>query len=413
MRPVGLPKGYGGQAYDAARLTATFIEEWKRPFTMGAIFAVKMVLSRPETAPTSLIVIFLSHTIPRLTNDMRGDFGKIRMRQWLIALALAAVAITASAAQTQLSGAGGTAIYPVLANWAEQYHQLTGVAVNYQPIGSGGGIQQIEVGTVAFANSDMPLPSAELRAHKLIQFPALIIGITPVVDIPGIQPGGITLSGPVLADIYLGKVRYWDDTRIAALNPGVHLPHMAIITVHRSDGSGTTFNFTNYLSKVSAVWREQIGADTAVAWPNGVGGKGNAGVASFVKQIRGSIGYVEYAFTQETHLTWVRMINHESRVVSPSLQAFTAAVRSADFSHTQDFNLTLSDEPGADAWPITATTYILMRTDAARADNQAVLEFCRWFLNHGQEQARQLDYVPMPAATVSLIERYWEKELGQ
>lgn len=317
-----------------------------------------------------------------------------------------------SAAETQFSGAGGTAIYPVLANWAAEYHELTGIAVNYQPIGSGGGIQQIEKGTVAFANSDMPLASATLRAHHLIQFPALIIGITPVVDIPGIPAGALTLNGPLLADIYLGKIRYWDDPAIAALNPGTHLPHLAVITVHRSDGSGTTFNFTNYLSKVSPAWQKRVGADTAVAWPNGVGGKGNAGVASFVQQIRGSIGYVEFAFTQEAHLAWVRMVNRAGRTVSPSLDTFTAAAASADFAAAPDFNLTLNDEPGANAWPITATTYMLMRSDFNRSDNLAVLDFCRWFLQHGQDRARQLNYVPMPAAVVKLIERYWNRELS-
>lgn len=330
----------------------------------------------------------------------------------LLAAGLVLALGTSSAAETQLSGAGGTAIYPVLANWAAQYHGLTGIAVNYQPIGSGGGIQQIEVGTVAFANSDMPLPSTTLRAQHLIQFPALIIGITPVVNIPGIKPGEISLSGPLLAEIYLGDIRYWDDPRIQALNPGVPLPHMAIITVHRSDGSGTTFNFTNYLSKVSLAWREKIGADTAVSWPNGVGGKGNAGVASFVKQIRGSLGYVEYAFTLETNLTWTRMLNRDGRTVSPSLVAFAAATQHADFAKAPDFNVTLTDEPGAATWPITATTYILMRNNYARADNRAVIDFCRWFLNYGQEQAERLNYVPLPAATVQLIEAYWQKELG-
>ncbi|MGA9851798.1 MAG: phosphate ABC transporter substrate-binding protein PstS [Gammaproteobacteria bacterium] len=335
-----------------------------------------------------------------------------RARQLLAAASLAVMAVTACAAETQLAGAGGTAIYPVLANWAAQYHDLTGVAVNYQPIGSGGGIQQIEVKTVAFANSDMPLASATLRANHLIQFPALIIGITPVVDIPGIKAGEIILSGSLLADIYLGEITYWDDPRIVALNPGLLLPHLRIITVHRSDGSGTTFNFTNYLSKVSPVWREKVGAGTAVSWPNGVGGKGNAGVASFVKQIRGSIGYVEYAFTQETRLTWTRMLNRDGKTISPNLESFAAAAQHAGFAKTTDFNLTLTNEPGADTWPITATTYILMRSDYPRADNQAVIEFCRWFLSHGQEQARRLNYVPLPAATVEIIVRYWQKELG-
>lgn len=332
--------------------------------------------------------------------------------QLLMAVGLALAVGTSNAAETQLAAAGGTAIYPVLANWAAQYHALTGVAVNYQPIGSGGGIQQIEVGTVTFANSDMPLSSAALRAHRLIQFPALIIGITPVVNIPGIRAGELALNGAVLADIYLGTIRYWDDPRITALNPGVPLPHMNIITVHRSDGSGTTFNFTNYLSKASSFWREKIGASTAVSWPDGVGGKGNAGVASFVQQIRGSIGYVEYAFAQETHLTWTRMTNRDGKIISPNLDTFAAAALHADFGKAKDFDLTLTDEPGADTWPITATTYILMRRDYPRADNQAVVEFCRWFLKHGQKQARQLNYVPLPAATVTHVEQYWKKELS-
>lgn len=332
--------------------------------------------------------------------------------RYLILVGLLLTAPLVSAAVTQLSGAGGTAIYPVLANWAAQYYKLTGVAVNYQPIGSGGGIQQIEKGTVTFANSDMPLPPATLHAHRLIQFPALIIGITPVVNIPGLHAGEITLSGALLADIYLGKIRDWDDPAIVALNPGVRLPHRSIVTVHRSDGSGTTFNFTSYLSKVSMAWRNKVGASTAVSWPNGVGGKGNAGVASFVQQIRGSIGYVEYAFTQEARLTWVRMINRDGKTVSPNLAAFAAAAQGADFATAQDFDLTLNDEPGAGTWPITATTYMLMRRDYGRGDNQAVLKFCRWFLNHGQERARQLNYVPMPVDTVKLIERYWKRELG-
>ncbi|MGH8278135.1 MAG: phosphate ABC transporter substrate-binding protein PstS [Gammaproteobacteria bacterium] len=330
---------------------------------------------------------------------------------WIL-LATAGVTLPALAAgDVQIAGAGGTAIYPVLANWAAEYHELTGIAVNYQPIGSGGGIQQIEQGTVAFANTDMPLTPAALRAHDLIQFPALIIGITPVVNLPGLRPGELVLDGALLAGIYLGKIRYWDNPAIAVLNPGLHLPHQAIVTVHRSDGSGTTFNFTNYLSRVSPAWRAQVGADTAVAWPNGVGGKGNAGVASFVQQIRGSIGYVEYAFTQEAALTWVRLRNRAGQSVAPNLATFAAAARGADFAGAQDFNLTLNDELGADAWPITATTYMLMRRDYDSASNRRVLDFCRWFFAHGQERARQLNYVPVPAAVVKLIENYWRREL--
>lgn len=334
------------------------------------------------------------------------------MKRMGMAAILSAVAVSPVwAAGKLLNGAGGTAIYPVLTQWATRYHQQTGIAVNYQAIGSGGGIQQIENKTVDFANSDKPLTPDVLRRQNLAQFPAVIIGITPVVNLPGIKPGEMLLNGPVLADIYLGKITRWNDPRIAALNPGLKLPDMAISTVHRSDGSGTTFNFTNYLSKVSPEWRTKVGSDTSVSWPNGVGGKGNAGVANFVQQIRGAIGYVEYAYTIQAHMTYTRMINRDGKALEPNLATFQAASANADFGKVKDFYLILTNQPGARSWPITAATYILMRKDYSRAQNEPVVQFCKWFLTKGQGQAEKLDYVPLPPRTVRLIEVYWKKSL--
>lgn len=311
-----------------------------------------------------------------------------------------------------ISAAGGTAIYPVMAKWAAGYQQKTGTAVNYQAIGSGGGIAQIRAKTVAFANSDMPLKPEELSKDNLIQFPAVIIGITPVVNLPGVKPGQVVFNGKVLSDIYLGKITKWDDAAIKALNPGLKLPNMAITVVHRSDGSGTTFNFTNYLSKVSPEWKEKVGDNTSVAWPVGVGGKGNAGVAAYVQRIRGAIGYVEFAYATQNHMNYTRMLNAAGKTVEPDFATFQAAAANADFGKVKDFYLILTDQPGAQSWPITAGTYILMRKDAAKAENEKVLHFVGWFLKDGQADAKALDYVPLPEKTVGQIEAYWKKELG-
>ena len=329
-----------------------------------------------------------------------------------LAVVATAAAGTAALAGETLNGAGGTAIYPVLAKWAVSYQKQTGVSVNYQAIGSGGGIRQITHKTVPFANSDMPLTPAKLAAQGLVQFPAVIIGITPVVHLPGVNAGQLFLDGPTLADIYLGTITRWNDARIEKLNPKVKLPATRITVVHRADGSGTTFNFTNYLSKVSPAWRSKVGSNTAVQWPVGIGGKGNAGVASYVQQVKGAIGYVEYAYTLKTHLTYTRMVNQAGHQVTPEMKSFQAAAANADFTKTQDFYLILTDQPGAESWPITAATYILMRKDTAKAENQKVLHFCKLFLTHGQRQAEKLDYVPLPKKTVAQIEHYWKGELG-
>ncbi|HWA23533.1 MAG TPA: phosphate ABC transporter substrate-binding protein PstS, partial [Caulobacterales bacterium] len=322
-----------------------------------------------------------------------------------------AVAAT-DAAAANLNGAGGTAIYPVLSVWAQKYHDMNGSQVNYQAIGSGGGIKQIQSKTVDFANSDKPLTHDDLTKNNLVQFPQVVISITPVVHLPGIQPGQLLLDGKTLADIYLGHVTKWNDPAIKKLNPKVALPNMAILTVHRSDGSGTTFNFTNYLGKVSAEWKSKVGSDTSVNWPNGVGGKGNAGVAGTVQQTVGSIGYVEYAYAMQNRLVYTDMINHDGKRVKPTMGAFQSAAANADFSNVQDFYLILTDQPGAASWPITAATYMLMRKDYPAAKNKEVLKFLDWALKDGQADAEKLDYVPFPDSVVKQIEASWTAQLG-
>jgi phosphate transport system substrate-binding protein len=328
-----------------------------------------------------------------------------------VALMIAAVAAT-DAAAANLNGAGGTAIYPVLSVWAQKYHDMNGSQVNYQAIGSGGGIKQIQSKTVDFANSDKPLTHDDLTKNNLVQFPQVVISITPVVHLPGIQPGQLLLDGKTLADIYLGHVTKWNDPAIKKLNPKVALPNMAILTVHRSDGSGTTFNFTNYLGKVSAEWKSKVGSDTSVNWPNGVGGKGNAGVAGTVQQTVGSIGYVEYAYAMQNRLVYTDMINHDGKRVKPTMGAFQSAAANADFSNVQDFYLILTDQPGAASWPITAATYMLMRKDYPAAKNKEVLKFLDWALKDGQADAEKLDYVPFPDSVVKQIEASWTAQLG-
>ncbi|HVZ92051.1 MAG TPA: phosphate ABC transporter substrate-binding protein PstS [Rhizomicrobium sp.] len=328
-----------------------------------------------------------------------------------VAMMIAAAAAT-NAAAANLNGAGGTAIYPVLSVWAQKYHEMNGSQVNYQAIGSGGGIKQIESKTVDFANSDKPLTHEDLTKNNLVQFPQVVISITPVVHLPGIQPGQLLLDGKTLADIYLGHVTKWNDPAIKKLNPKVALPNMAILTVHRSDGSGTTFNFTNYLGKVSAEWKSKVGSDTSVNWPNGVGGKGNAGVAGTVQQTVGSIGYVEYAYAMQNRLVYADMINHDGKRVKPTMGAFQSAAANADFSNVQDFYLILTDQPGAASWPITAATYMLMRKDYPAAKNKEVLKFLDWALKGGQADAEKLDYVPFPDSVVKQIEASWTAQLG-
>jgi phosphate transport system substrate-binding protein len=336
------------------------------------------------------------------------------MRTHLVA-AVAAAALSFAATHAHaanLTGAGGTAIYPVLSKWAAQYSKETGDDINYQAIGSGGGIKQIESKTVLFANTDMPLKPEDVAKNGLVQFPQVIISITPVVHLAGIKPGELVFDGPTLANVYLGNIKEWDDPAIKKLNPSVKLPHQAITTVHRSDGSGTTFNFTNYLSKVSDEWKSKVGDDTSVNWPNGVGGKGNAGVASYVQQIDGAIGYVEYAYVIENKMVYTDMVNKAGKHLAPTMGAFQAAAANADFTKVKDFYLILTDQPGDKSWPITAATYMLLRKDSPADQNHLALKFLDWALKKGQAQSKALDYVPLPDDVIKQIEAHWHTELG-
>ena len=334
----------------------------------------------------------------------------MKMRNALMTAA-ALVCLTAGAQAASLTGAGGTAIYPVLQLWAAKYAKMTGDQINYQAIGSGGGIKQIEAKTIDFANSDKPLLHDEIAKNNLVQFPQVVISIVPIVNLPGIKPGEMVLNGAVLSKIYLGQITKWNDPAIKALNPKVNLPGLSIASVHRSDGSGTTFNFTNYLGKVNPEWQSKIGADTAVEWPGGVGGKGNDGVAASVQQIAGSIGYVEYAYAKQSKLVYTDLVNAAGKRVQPTMEAFQSAASHADFSKVQDFYEILTNQPGEQSWPITAATYMLMRTDTPADKNKAILKFLDYALHAGAEDAKSLDYVPFPDATVKQIEASWASTL--
>ena len=308
---------------------------------------------------------------------------------------------------TTITGAGSTFVYPVLSAWASDYSKQTGTNVNYQSIGSGGGITQVKAATVDFGASDQPLASDELAQGRLAQFPIVIGGIVPVVNIGGVQSGKLHLTGPVLADIFAGKIKKWTDPAIVKANPGMTLPNADIAVVHRSDGSGTTFNFTHYLGQVSPAWKSGTGEGKTVSWPVGVGGKGNEGVAGYVKQIPNSIGYVEYAYALQGKMTYASLENAAGNVVAPSADTFSNAAASADWANASDFNLVMTNAPGANAWPITATTFVLMPTNPAKpANSKAALDFFRYALEHGQDQANKLDYVPLPANLVGQIESY-------
>jgi len=311
-----------------------------------------------------------------------------------------------------LIGAGATFPYPLYTKWAESYDKQTGVSFNYQPIGSGGGLKQIQNGTVDFGASDKPLSMAELKASDLVQFPTVVGGVVPVVNIAGITSGQVKLSGTVLADIYLGKIKKWNDPKITALNPGVTLPDSMITVVHRSDGSGTTFLFTDYLSKVSEGWKKQVGSDTAVSWPAGIGGKGNEGVASYVQRVKGSIGYVEYAFAQQNNLAYLQMINDSGQAVLPSLKTFEAASANANWKTDTQFAEILTNQPGANSWPIAGATFILMkRIQPDPEKGRVVLNFFAWGYQDGKALATEMDYVPLPAPVVALVQKFWKENI--
>jgi len=331
--------------------------------------------------------------------------------------AFSAEASTAAASgervSTDVSGAGASFIFPLVSKWSADYNAATGAKINYQSIGSGGGIAQIKAGTVDFGSSDKPLSSEELAQAGLGQFPSAIGGVVPVVNLEGLAPGQLKLTGPVLADIFLGKIGNWNDPAIAALNAGTTLPDGKISIVHRSDGSGTTFNFSNYLSKLSPAWKAQVGEGTSLQWPSGVGGKGNEGVASYVQQIKGSIGYVELAYALQNGMPYASLQNAAGNFVQPSEESFAAAAATADWASASDFDLVITNAPGADAWPITATNFMLMHKqpkDPARS--KAALDFFRWAFENGKAQASELHYVPLPAELVQQIEAYWAAEFN-
>ncbi len=318
------------------------------------------------------------------------------------------VTLASNAFAADITGAGASFPAPIYAKWADAYQKATGNRLNYQSIGSGGGIKQITAKTVDFGASDMPLKPADLDKDGMLQFPTVIGGVVPVMNLPGIKPGEVKLTGPVLADIYLGKITKWNDPALAALNPTLKLPEQEIGVVRRADGSGTTFIFTNYLSKVSEDWKAKVGEGTAVQWPLGLGGKGNEGVSAFVQRLPGSIGYVEFAYAKQNKLTHAQMKNKDGQFVEPDDSTFKAAAAGADWSH--QFYEILTDQPGKASWPLSGATFILMhKTQDKPTQGTEVLKFFDWAYGHGGEMAASLDYVPLPEATVKQIRASWSQ----
>lgn len=325
----------------------------------------------------------------------------------IIGMAMGLVIATAALA-ADITGAGATFPYPLYTKWADDYKAKTGIGLNYQSIGSGAGIKQIKAKTVTFGATDKPLTETELNEAGLVQWPQIIGGIVPIVNIKGVAPGQLVLSGDVIAKIYLKQIVTWDDPAIKALNPGVALPHQAISPVYRSDGSGTTYNFTDYLGKVNSDWNKFVGTNTNVEWAAGIGAKGNDGVSSVVKMTDGSIGYVEYAYAKQNSLTHTRMINKEGKTVSPEIKTFQAAAANADWAGTPGFAVILTNQSGADAWPITAASFILVyKVPQDKAATSAVIDFFRYSFANGDASAEQLDYVPLPDSVVALVEKLW------
>ncbi|AKJ68714.1 phosphate ABC transporter substrate-binding protein [Pandoraea thiooxydans] len=327
------------------------------------------------------------------------------------AAGLAGLVIAGSAFAADITGAGSTFAAPIYTKWADAYQKATSNKVNYQGIGSSGGIKQIISKTVDFAGSDAPLTDEQLAKDGLFQFPTVIGGILPVVNLKGVKPGEMVLSGPVLADIYLGKIKKWNDPAIQALNPKVKLPDQAIVLVRRADGSGTTFIFSNYLSKVSPTWKSEVGVGTSLKWPaTSAGGNGNPGVAAFVQRLPGAIGYVESAYVQQNHMTYTAMKNTSGSVVEPKEETFKAAAAGADWS--KSFYQILTDEPGKNAWPIVGATFVLLHTKQDKPVQGAeVLKFFDWSFKNGLKMASDLDYIPLPESVINQIRQAWKKSI--
>jgi phosphate transport system substrate-binding protein len=339
-------------------------------------------------------------------------FHSFALAGLMAAASLLPAAALSPAAAIDISGAGATFPYPIYAKWADAYKKETGVGLNYQSIGSGGGIKQIQNKTVTFGASDMPLKPEQLSKDGLIQFPTVIGGAVPVANLEGIKPGELKLDGATLARIYLGEIKTWNDPAIQKLNPSAKLPSQAVVVVHRSDGSGTTFIWTDYLSKVSPEWKSKVGENTSVEWPVGIGAKGNEGVANNVQNTKGSIGYVEYAYAKQNKLTTISMINKDGKAVEPSSAAFQAAAASAKWDKGDGFYVILTDEPGAGSWPIAGATFILIHKqpqDPAAASE--ALKFFAWAYAKGDKMAEDLDYVPLPKNVVTEIEKVWVSEI--
>jgi phosphate transport system substrate-binding protein len=336
---------------------------------------------------------------------------KMSIRLATIAAA-AALSLAAIAAATDISGAGATFPYPIYAKWADAYKKLTGVGLNYQSIGSGGGIKQIKAKTVTFGASDMPLKPEDLKAADLLQFPMIIGGVVPVVNIKGIQPGQLHLDGATVASIYMGDITQWDDAQIKRLNPKLALPSTAIAPVYRSDGSGTNFLFSEYLSKANPKFKSSIGANTSVQWPTGIGAKGNEGVANMTTQTDGAIGYVEYAYAKQNKMAYTLLTNKAGTAVAPSAESFQAAAANADWAHADSFYLILTDQAGAKSWPITGASFILVykHPDDPAAVNEA-LKFFAWAYKDGASMAAELDYVPLPPALIAQVKKTWATEI--
>jgi phosphate transport system substrate-binding protein len=332
---------------------------------------------------------------------------------FLTALALGAADVAQAGASEQIDGAGSSFAYPLYSAWAQPYSKTSGVKLNYQSVGSGAGQRQLAEGTVDFGASDAPWTPDAQQKQGIMQWPTAVGGVIPTIHVPGIEAGQLVLSGPVLADIFMQKVKYWDDAAIAKLNPDLKLPHKEIVTVHRSDGSGTTWIFTNYLAKVSPSWKATLGFDKAVAWPGGVGGKGNEGVAAYVDRLPYSIGYNEYAYVLQNHMNYARMVNKDGKIVKPTAESFAAAAANADWKGADHFDVVITDQPGAATWPISGATFVAVHVNPGEHTDRIrdVLKFFDWGFRSGGDAANKLDYVPMPESVISYIESEWHKQI--